>query len=1594
MPRILNRYIYVKPLLLASLLLLLLILPGRHSLWNSFRSSAETAATFTVNSTGDGADSNLADGVCNDGTGACTLRAAIQQANNISADDTVTFSIPPGSSITLNTALDAVNGNLVINGPGANTLTVQRNAAGGTPNFRIFTIDPGTTVSITGLTISNGDLTATGNNGAGVLNSGTLTMTSCNVFGNSVLQPGGGIYNQGPSLTLNNCNIGGTAPGQANSSGSSGGGIYHRNGTLVMTGGSIVGNSGNGIFIEGTGTLNGVVISDNTTINSGGGIIASGAANILNCLIVNNTASSGGGGLRGFLGTTNVINSTVSGNSTTNGGGGGVVSFNGNVILTNVTVTNNRSSLSSFGGGIDVGGGLTLNNSIVAANFRGPSPSTIPDDINGLINGTSSYNLIGDGTRLTGVSNGSNGNQIGTSVAPINPQLGTLSNNGGPNLTHALLVGSPAIDAGNSSQTTDQRGQPRPIDDQTVVNAAGGNASDIGAYEAHTFEVNSTADSDDGLCRAPGTGNGCTLREAITAANGEVGAELIVFAPALTSGGPATINLSTVLPDMSSDMTIAGPGPDLLSVQRSSAGGTPSFRIFRVNSGANVIIRGITIANGLTADGTSPIFIGAPGGGILNVGTLTLTNDTIRGNHTGNGLVSGGAGAGIYNAGTLALSNSTISGNQTGTGGNGGSGGGILNNGPLTIVNTTISGNQTSNGGDPPSGGDGGFGGAIYNANAGTLTLINATVSSNSTGNGGSASTGGSGGGIYNLGTTNLKNTIVANNIIGTGGAGPDLSGTFNSLDYNLVENTTGSNFSGTATHDITGQDPNLGSLANNGGSTQTHALLVGSPAFDKGDNCVFDNTCSPALGLSLTTDQRGTGFSRKVDGPDADVTNTVDIGAFEAQISLTDFADQTINEDGSLSLPFNIGGAASITNLTATSSNTTLVPNNPVNISISGSGSNRTLLINPVANESGASTITVTVNGSNSQTMTDTFLLTVNPVNDAPSFTKGPDQTVNENDGAQTVNNWANNISAGPANEAAQALTFTVADNSNPSLFAVAPAISLSGTLTYTPAAGVSGIATITVSLMDNGGTANGGVDTSAQSFNIIVREGGALAFSSATYSVGEGDGSAAITITRSGGSAGTATVFFTTSNGTATAADYTSVSQTLTFNEGEVSKTVNVAITADLVKEPDETVNLTLSNAGGSGQLGVQTTALLTIVEPVGGYIRFSSADFNATESSGSTTITVERVVDTSQAVSVFYFTTPGSLSPSPCEFANGIASPRCDFTTALGTLRFAAGETAKTFVVLISQDNYVEGPETITLGLSNSTNGAALASPSAATLTIADDATEPSGNPIDSADGFVRQHYHDFLNREPDAAGLAFWTNQITECQQPGATCSAEVRRINVSAAFFLSIEFQETGYLAYRFYKSAYGNIPGTPVPIRLIEFLPDTQQIGKDVVIGQPGAEQQLEANKVAYALDFVLRSRFTSAYPTTLTPAAFVDALFVNAVVTPSATDRDAAINEFGGAGNTADTAARARALRRVAENSTLKQQETNKAFVLMQYFGYLRRNPNDPPETGLNFDGYNFWLGKLNEFNGNFVNAEMVKAFLISGEYRHRFGP
>jgi hypothetical protein len=362
----------------------------------------------------------------------------------------------------------------------------------------------------------------------------------------------------------------------------------------------------------------------------------------------------------------------------------------------------------------------------------------------------------------------------------------------------------------------------------------------------------------------------------------------------------------------------------------------------------------------------------------------------------------------------------------------------------------------------------------------------------------------------------------------------------------------------------------------------------------------------------------------------------------------------------------------------------------------------------------------------------------------------------------------------------------------------------------------------------------------------------------------------------------------------------------------------------------------------------------------------------------------VDVTRGGDTSGAATVNY-STGGTNATTP-------ASDRSDYTYAAGTLRFAPGETTKSFTVLLNDDALVEGFEGFNVNLS-SPSGAILIAPSSALVEIRDNDFAPSSsNPISDSQFFVRRHYHDFLNREPDAAGLAFWTNEIEKCGQD-AQCR-EVRRINVSGAFFLSIEFQETGYLVHRFYKAAYGDstspgVPGTVPVVRLQDFLPDTQQIGAGVQVGIGDWQALLEANKQDFALDFVQRTRFTSAFPSGMTAGEFVDRIAQNAGLTLTQSERDQMVSALGS--TPSDASKRAQVLRTVAEDSRLRQAEFNRAFVLMEFYGYTRRNPDDPQDT--DFRGWKFWLDKLNQFGGNFVQAEMVKAFISSDEYRHRFG-
>jgi hypothetical protein len=257
-------------------------------------------------------------------------------------------------------------------------------------------------------------------------------------------------------------------------------------------------------------------------------------------------------------------------------------------------------------------------------------------------------------------------------------------------------------------------------------------------------------------------------------------------------------------------------------------------------------------------------------------------------------------------------------------------------------------------------------------------------------------------------------------------------------------------------------------------------------------------------------------------------------------------------------------------------------------------------------------------------------------------------------------------------------------------------------------------------------------------------------------------------------------------------------------------------------------------------------------------------------------------------------------------------------------------------------------------------------------------------------------VGQHYHDFLYREGDVPGQDFWTNGIESCGT-NAQCR-QVKRIDTSTAFFLSIEFKETGFLVMRAHKAAFGSNKSTP---RYAVFLRDQREIGEGIIVGQGDWQNQLNTKKQNYLNDFVTRAEFTSipSFALGVSAATYVDALFTNSGVTPTTAERNAAISAYG----SGDTAGRAAALKSVIESGSVFNAQYNSAFVLMQYYGYLRRNPDDAPDN--NFSGYDFWLAKMTSVSQpgedmrndaqaqlRAQRAEMIRAFIEADEYRQRF--
>jgi hypothetical protein len=352
-----------------------------------------------------------------------------------------------------------------------------------------------------------------------------------------------------------------------------------------------------------------------------------------------------------------------------------------------------------------------------------------------------------------------------------------------------------------------------------------------------------------------------------------------------------------------------------------------------------------------------------------------------------------------------------------------------------------------------------------------------------------------------------------------------------------------------------------------------------------------------------------------------------------------------------------------------------------------------------------------------------------------------------------------------------------------------------------------------------------------------------------------------------------------------------------------------------------------------------------------------QFSAPLFIVGEGDLRVNITVTRTGDTSGASSVG-FATIDDAGLTNCNVFNGTASPRCDYENTIGTLSWAAGDASpKTFSVAIVDDSYAEGTETFRVTLSNPT-GATLGIQSTASVMIVDNDTTTGPNPIDNTDFFVRQQYLDFLGREPDPPGFAGWTSTINNCSGDTTQCD----RIHVSQLFFQSEEFQSRGYFVYRFYPVAFGRKPDYS------EFVVDLARVSGFL------DANQLEAAKAQFITDFMARTAFVSTY-NSLTNQQYVDALLNTAGVTLSS--RQSMID-----GLNNSTMTRAQVLRQIVESTEVSTKYNHQAYAVMEYFGYLRRQPDS---------FYLQWIAVLDSTNNP---RGMVTGFVTSQEYRNRFGP
>jgi hypothetical protein len=667
-----------------------------------------------------------------------TLRDAIHAANNDlrvapgessgSGADEIQFQSGLSGTIPLHSGELLISSDLIITGPGANLLTIRVNVNTFTNLMRLFNVDDGTAtiraVTLSGMTIRDGNPGGF-SDGGGIFNAENLTVQSC-TLSNNFATNGGGIFNSG-TLTVQKSTL---------------------NGNLATNGGGIFND------VDGAVTVQNSTLSGNEArFGEAGGILNHGTLTVQNSTLSGNSASLDGGAILNFS-TLTVRNSTL----TKNRIGFADLTVRGAGIFSSPGSTSSPTT-------------VTLHNTIVAENVRF---TFTQDDVHGSVHSTSTNNLIGVDTGLSGISDGTNGNQIGTASTRIDPRLESLADNGGPGQTHALSRFSTAIDGGNNAEVpagmnSDQRGSPFVRIANTTV--------DIGAYEVQPLSislvVDTTAEEDDGDFSA----GDLSLREAIRLSNGGTGADTITFSPSVF-GTPQIITLRGTELLIADELNINGPGAGLLTISGNNA--SRIFKVEAVNKAGEypVTLSGLSVTGGNA--GSDP---GVLGGGVLHVGgVLTIQNSTLSGNTAGHG-------GGIASLRRLTVQNSTVSGNAAQFR----SGGGIYSlGGWLNVQNSTVSGNTAHSGGgiyaerafelivqtSIVSGNRARYGGGIliFNDNFGQNSVQNCTVSDNTADD--------SGGGIMAVTAGEVFPFTVANTTLSGNTAGGFGGGIFNGSDF------------------------------------------------------------------------------------------------------------------------------------------------------------------------------------------------------------------------------------------------------------------------------------------------------------------------------------------------------------------------------------------------------------------------------------------------------------------------------------------------------------------------------------------------------------------------------------------------------------------------------------------------------------------------------------------------------------------------------------------------------------------------------------------------------------------------------------------